>query len=184
MSQSSDCPGNFSDRTHLFIFSAPFREPLFHFGPNWSQYSSERAVSPSPRTSGSLGNFVYFPPDELYYIRRVDAKEDVQDFGQLRPCLDAFQAIVFLLRSGTSLPSPLPFILASSLRDDVVLFLSKDGRPRLTNDVCIPLSLQYSPVGAAGIACVSSGLLRLHTEELSVHLQAVRKPGSLVEGIE
>lgn len=143
MSQSADCPGNFSDRTHLFIFSAPFRSPFFIFGPNWSQYSSERAVSHSPRTSGSLGNFVYFPPDELYYIRRVDAKEDVQDFGQLRPCLDAFQAIVFLLRSERAFHPRCPYP-RQLVADDVVLFLSKDGRPRLTNDVCIPLSLQYS----------------------------------------
>ena len=44
--------------------------------------------------------------------------------------------------------------------------------------------LAVLPVGAAGITCVSSDLLHVHTEELSVHLQAVRKPGSLVEGIE
>ena len=54
----------------------------------------------------------------------------------------------------------------------------------MTSVFLYPCSTAVPPVGAAGIACVSSDLLRVHTEELSVHLQAVRKPGSLVEGIE
>ena len=72
-----------------------FGADFFIFGHNWSQYSSERAVSHShsPRVSGCLGNFVGFSPDKPDYVRRVDAEEDVQDLGQPRPCLDAFQAI-------------------------------------------------------------------------------------------
>lgn len=44
-------------------------------------------------------NSVGFLPDKLDCVRSMDAEEDVQDIGHSRPCLDALQAIVFLLRS-------------------------------------------------------------------------------------
>ena len=138
MSQSADCPGNFPIELIFLYFRLRFGAPFFIFGPNWSQYSSERAVSHSPRTSGSLGNFVDFPPDELYCIRRVDAKEDVQDFGQLRPCLDAFQAIVFLLRSERAFHPRCPHP-RQLVADDVVLFLFQGRTATLVvfHSVCL-----------------------------------------------
>lgn len=63
-----------------------------------------------------------FSPDELDYIRCVDAKEDVQDLGQLRPRIDAFQAVVFLLRPERAFHPRRPH-LRQLVADDIVLFL-------------------------------------------------------------
>ena len=56
------------------------------------------------------------------HIRRVDAEEDVQDLGKPRPCLDAFQAIVFLLGPERALHPCRPYP-RQLFADDVVLLL-------------------------------------------------------------
>ena len=76
--------------------------------------------------SGCIDNFCDFLPDKLDYVRRVDAEDDVQNLGQIRLRLDAFQAIVFLLCSERAFhprcPHPRQLIAY-----DVVLFLH-EGR--------------------------------------------------------
>ena len=117
----------------------------------------------------------------LDYVRRMNAEEDIQDLGLLSSRLNALQTIVFLLYSERAF-HPRSSHLANSLLTMSLSFFTKDGRPRFTNDVCIPHSLQYSLLALP--ACISTGFLRVHTEELPVHLQVVRQPSTLVEGIE
>ena len=120
-----------------------------------------------------MDNFCDFLPDKLDYVRRVDAEDDVQDLGQLRLRLDAFQAIVFLLCSERAFhprcPHPRQLIAY-----DVILFLHEGRTAPLHERILYPSLPVVLPVGIAGIACIYTDFLRIHTEEPPVHLQAAR----------
>ena len=94
----------------------------------------------------------------------MDAEEDVQDRGQLCPGLNAFQSIVLLLCSERAFHPRCPNS-GQLVAYDVILFLLKArAAPLHKRSLYASLSAVF-PVGVAGIACVSTDFLHIHSEE-------------------
>ena len=102
-------------------------------------------VSCNRQLCSLLYSTLLYPVCQLHHVCHVDAEEEVQDFRQLRPALDSLQVVVLFMCSERALhhcrPHPGKF-LSDKVFLILLLFFSLNGRPRFTNDVCIPFSLQ------------------------------------------
>lgn len=177
MSQPADSSYFFPIGLIFYIFGF-VSEPIFSFSVTTGSNPPVN-VSSTHGTSGCLNNFRSFLPDKLDYVRHMDAKEDVRDLGQHRPRLDTFQTIMFLLRSERAF-HPRCTHSCQLVVDDVVIFLHEGRTASLHKRSLYPFLPAVLPVGVAGIACISSDFLRIHSDELPV---IFRQCGSLVSSL-
>ena len=130
------------------------------------------------RKSSSL----LYPVRQLNHIRRVDAEEDVQDFGMLGPGFDSLQVIILLLGAERALHRPHSGKLPA---DKVTLPLLLTERTSSLHERRLNTFLfAVVPVLSSGVSCITAYLLCFTPEQPLVHLDAVDQPRALIEGVE